>query len=209
MMKFLRKEEGSFSIEASLVFPFYLMFIIACMFFVIVFFQIGVVQYVASSAAQSGAYTWNNSHKDINTSEFEKTQYLGGPEGDSSYWRVTDTVNELVGMFGFDISSDLKDSKIANTEGNKRFNYSIEANYRSMVFYNEVRVKAKSNLYLPGIITEAFGTSAVEAESVSVYTDTPEMIRTFNFAKYLYTATTSDNGDIQGMVGKVKELISN
>ncbi|TFJ91202.1 TadE family protein [Lentibacillus salicampi] len=196
MKPFLKEDRGSFTFEATLVFPAFLIFVLAGVFFCIVIFQMGTAHYVAQKAASEVAYTWNNSHKDLETGEFDKQYYTGlGNDGDDGlYWRIFD--NGVLQTFGLEgvfnaRNEGVKFEKIRNAR--YKYNNPLEVNveYNNSIIYSEVEVTAESELYLPSFLKNMLGngSNSLEATSSRVVTETPELIRTFNFSKYLWKAT--------------------
>lgn len=190
MRSFIKEDRGSFTIEASLVFPGFLLFTLICVFFCIIVFQIGTANFVAQKAASELAYVWNNSHKDLESGYFDKSQYTGLSNGDGLYWRITDSgVLQIFGLNGFPGSKSLagvKKEKVAS-----KYSGSIKVGindiqYNSILVNSEVSVKAKSSLYVPNFISKVVGSEVVGTSSRTV-TETPELIRTFNFSKYFWS----------------------
>ncbi len=211
MKKFLKDDRGSFTVEATFIFPLYLMFLVAMLLFIIAFFQIGVVQYAASSAAESAAYNWNNKEKDFNTGEFSKDEYVGGPEQGtlSLYWRAGETLNALFSIASFDglFSGTISTKEqLAEKGAYQKTNVEVKVDYSPKVLYNEVNATAEMPLYVPQIVKDALGTGAIKADAKSVYVDTPEMVRTINFGKYIFTAA-SQGGGVSEAIDNVKKWI--
>lgn len=187
MKPFIKDERGIFTVEATLVFPALLLFILAGVFFCIVIFQMGTANYMAQKASSNVAYTWNNSFKDLTTGEFGETRYTG-LDGDPLYWRITDDgVLEMFGLEGlFRSSGTIKTNKLR--AGMSEFSGAIEVDldYNNNIVYSEVKATATSNLFMPSFLKNILGRDQLEATSTRVVTDTPELIRTFNFSKYIW-----------------------
>jgi len=93
LLSFRVSEEGSFTLEASLVFPLILFCTVTLLFVGMYAYQNVFVQQIARTAAERLAFTWNNSHKDLITGNFTPS------ETDGLYWRLThDSVTDLFGM---------------------------------------------------------------------------------------------------------------
>ncbi|ASK62847.1 hypothetical protein CFK37_12160 [Virgibacillus phasianinus] len=190
MKSFCKDDRGSFTIEASFVFPSLLLFTLLGVFFCIIIFQIGTANYVAQKAAAQTAYVWDNSNKDLETGEFAKKYYAGlDTGGDGLYWRITD--NGILGIFGISgglfPGKSLSGEKIENAEAAYNGSISVELTYNNKLVYSEVEAEASSSLYIPAFVTKLLGSNVVKAKSTHVVTETPELIRTFNFAKYMWT----------------------
>lgn len=90
----LKKEEGSFTIEASLVFPIVLFILVLLLFFSMYMYQKTFLNQHAYAASERAAYSWDNSHKQAMTGEVEAGEH------DNLNWRLTD--DRLLGaLFGW------------------------------------------------------------------------------------------------------------
>ena len=189
MKSFFKDERGSFTMEATLVFPSVLIFTIIGVFFCIIVFQMGTANYVAQKAASELAFIWNNSQKDITTGEFNEDHYSGlGKGGDNLYWRLSD--NNILSIFG--LNSFPSEGPVADKiqKVKNKYNGSIrvkDVQYNNNLIHSEVVVVAESSLYVPSFITTLLGSDVVTAESSRVVTDTPELVRMYNFGKYLWS----------------------
>ena len=79
-----KKEEGSFTFEASLVFPIVLFILVLILFFSMYMYQKTFLNQHAYAASERAAYSWDNSHKQAMTGEVVAGEY------DNLYWRLTD-----------------------------------------------------------------------------------------------------------------------
>ncbi|MDP4098871.1 pilus assembly protein [Paenibacillus sp. P96] len=89
-----KEEEGSFSLEASLVMPVILLLIFVLLFFCIYLYQKTILVQLASTASERSAYNWDNSHKHPVNGAFAQG------ERDSLYWRLKDDA-ALGALFGW------------------------------------------------------------------------------------------------------------
>lgn len=98
-MKLLRSESGSFTLEATLVFPILLMIVVIVILFVCYIYEKAVLYGAASVTSEQTAFLWDNSHRNI------RTGLAGEGEYDGLYWRVKD--DELVqSLFGIGEASE-------------------------------------------------------------------------------------------------------
>jgi hypothetical protein len=81
--KWLRNEEGSFTIEASLVYPIVFLCTAALLFFSLWSFEKAYLQQLAAITVDRIAYNWDNSNKDLVTGAYEIHQ------NDGLYYRVS------------------------------------------------------------------------------------------------------------------------
>lgn len=204
MKKFMKQEEGSFTLEASLVFPSLLIFTLICVFLSIIVFQKGTAMYSAHKAATNLAYTWNNSFKDVETGAFDASKYPGLTGADSLYWRIADNnILDVFGLSGFGGQNLVRDKldKISGYNGS----ITLKPKYNNtLLIYSEVEVEATTNLYIPSFMKTVLG-SDIQATVAHPVTETTELIRTHNFAKYLWSAFQKD-GDMTKAIGSIKKF---
>ncbi|ANS73542.1 hypothetical protein AWM70_02255 [Paenibacillus yonginensis] len=84
MKRICSKEEGYFTLEASLLLPAVFVAILVLMFLCLYFYQHVLSGQTAAVAAERIAYSWNNSSKESRTGEYKESEY------DPLYWRLTD-----------------------------------------------------------------------------------------------------------------------
>lgn len=185
MKKWLKEEHGSFSLEASLVFPAFLIFTLIGVFFCIIIFQMGSASFNAHRASTHLAYVWDNSTKDITTGEFDKTQLTGLPDSDDGlYWRTSEfDFLSIIGLNDFGSGGNISDKlyKVDDLDSN----VILDAEYKSNILDGEVKVTASSPLYIPTFMKNVIG-EEIEVTSTHTVTESPELIRTHNFTKYLW-----------------------
>lgn len=214
MKPFLKEERGSFTFEATLVFPGFLLFVLAGVFFCIVVFQMGTAHYVAQKAASHVAYSWNNSKKDLETGEFDKQFYPGlANEGeDGLYWRIFD--NGILDIFGldeaFNVGGDNQSLKVRKQrQAMSEFSnpLTVEVDYNNYIIYSEVEASAESELFMPTFLKNMLDDNTLTATSNHVVTETPELIRNFNFANYLWKATGLQDAT-ENIINSIGEFFS-
>ena len=204
MKNFMKDERGSFTLEATLVFPSLLIFTLIGVFFCIIIFQIGTASYSANKAASNLAYIWNNSQKDIDTGAFPASAYPRLGEADGLYCRITD--NNILNLFdlaGFE-QTNLVRKKLKKIEA---YNGSITLTPKynnQFVIYSEVEVVAKSSLYIPEFISKVVG-SQIEVKASHAVTETTELIRIHNFAKYIWSEFGLD-GAMGDAISSIKKF---
>lgn len=96
-MNKLKGDQGSFTIEASLLLPIVMFITMLLLFFCLYSYQKSMLLQVASGATERAAYNWDNSHKEVSGS------YMAG-EYDSLYWRIGDDAL-LASLFGGEAGS--------------------------------------------------------------------------------------------------------
>ncbi|KGE19039.1 TadE/TadG family type IV pilus assembly protein [Paenibacillus wynnii] len=223
-MSNLWKEDGSFTIEASLLLPIIMFITMLLLFFCLYSYQKSVLLQVASATAERGAYTWDNSHKET-TGSFAAGQY------DSLYWRIGED-NLLGSLFGAGAGSgsvtvllpdktegsaeDLPKVKLGQSAVKVPVNMPGEIKYTFGLTGRKVSLKLQHLLDLPvldEILTDG-GVPAVEAQSLIA--EPVEFIRSVDLmryygAKFQGRSGNEDSGaamkpkDASEMVGKLKK----
>ncbi|GAA0427898.1 hypothetical protein GCM10008934_17030 [Virgibacillus salarius] len=118
------------------------------------------------------------------------------------------TDNSVLDMFGlgglFEPDDSVKSKKIQN--GISTYNGSIEVDidYENYIVYSEVKATATTNLFMLSFFKDILGRDQLEATSSRVVTDTLELIRTFNFSKYIW----KESG-LGSVYDGIKESINN
>nr|WP_302848100.1 TadE/TadG family type IV pilus assembly protein [Paenibacillus sp. NFR01] len=92
-MKELRHEEGSFTLEASMLLPILMGIAMLLLFFCLYSYQKSMLQQMASAVSERAAYSWDNSHKQSKDGSFSSGSY------DSLYWRISEDAL-LQSLFG-------------------------------------------------------------------------------------------------------------
>ncbi|MDQ0195514.1 TadE family protein [Paenibacillus wynnii] len=216
------KEDGSFTIEASLLLPIIMFITMLLLFFCLYSYQKSMLLQVASATAERGAYTWDNSHKET-TGSFAAGQY------DSLYWRIGED-NLLGTLFGAGRGSvtvllpdktegsaeDLPKVKLGQSAAKVSVNMPGEIKYTFGLTGRKVSLKLQHLLDLPGLdkILADGGIPAVEAQSLIA--EPVEFIRTIDLMRYYgakFQGRSEDGNsgaamkqkDASEMVGKLKK----
>lgn len=86
---FRRDEKGSFTIEASLIFPIIFLLIVTLLLFTMYVFQKGFLFYKATMIAERAAFSWNNSQRDPVTGDLASIKKSNGTwNADFIWWRL-------------------------------------------------------------------------------------------------------------------------
>lgn len=80
----------------------------------------------------------------------------------------------------------------------------LSVDYNNTLIYSEVEVSAESSLFIPSFLKNMIG-SKVQATSSHVVTETTELVRTANFAKYLWSEFGKD-GAVGDAVNSIKKF---
>ncbi|GGH77599.1 hypothetical protein JOD43_001488 [Pullulanibacillus pueri] len=182
-----KKESGSFTIEASLLFPILLILTICLLLLSIVVYQKAVLQQRAGLIANRVAYVWNNSQKNI---DGDFRTYTTDDRGDGLYWRMAD--DQFLSQFGISIFSGHHSEVTIGSSGGgligKKLGKASKAllppgstgtiSYNNSVFSRDITVKLEEPLHFPGSAKKLFGIDFVRANSSASVTEPTEFIRT-------------------------------
>ncbi|WP_280772015.1 TadE/TadG family type IV pilus assembly protein [Salipaludibacillus daqingensis] len=178
LQKFRRNTSGSFTIEASMLFPMILIITFLLIFFSIVIYHKAMLQFEANRIADEMAYTWNNSSKDARTGEFN--EYTTDND-DGLYWRIAD--NHFLEQFGIPRLGG--ESALVQTK-TSRFtsNYEVEVQFQNQLLGNQIEVTIQQPVPLPSGFTDVFGLSVLHGNSTRTITEPTELIRNTDFVVY-------------------------
>ncbi|WP_379154994.1 TadE/TadG family type IV pilus assembly protein [Paenibacillus sp. sgz5001063] len=189
-MSTLRKDEGSFTIEASLLLPIIMCITMLLLFFCLYSYQKSMLLQVASAATERAAYNWDNSRKET------KGSYAIG-EYDSLYWRIGDD-DLLSSLFGIDAPNGgasitlpaageegaLPVVKLTHASAMIPANMPGEMNYAYSLTGRKVSAELKRMLNLP-VLDEILSDKAVPVvQARSVVAEPVEFIRTIDLMRY-------------------------
>lgn len=191
--RFTRNEQGTFTLEASLVFPVILICTVTLLFIGMYAYQHVYMGQLARSAAEKLAFTWNNSHKDIVTGSFNPQ------ETDGLYWRLTqDNVSDIFGLLqgsgGAHITlptnqaNGLVEKKLAKAAGLLPAGVTGTATYTNYLLDHQVEVAVNKSFLMPTILRKWMNTSQTNGKAVAHVVDSVELIRTTDLTRtYLPT----------------------
>ncbi|AOZ92197.1 TadE family protein [Paenibacillus crassostreae] len=183
--------EGSFTIEASLVMPIILMVTIILMFFCMYIYQQSFLQQVASAATERSAYVWDNSHKEASSGAVQPGQH------DSLYWRLSDD-NMLGSIFGWagagseesislpvgGESSSLPVEKLTKVSELATGEMTGNLTYENKLLFRKVNAELHQLINLPLLDRILSGGSEIEVHAQSLIVEPVEFIRTVDLMRY-------------------------
>lgn len=200
--RFRRNQSGSFTIEASLLFPILLILTVCLIFFSLVIYQKAVLYQRAHLIAGRMAYVWDNSRKDIGSGAFARGSYTTDIDnGDGLYWRLTS--NNFLEKFGLDLGFGGGNGLIQKKLNRSSAAFLPGGTDRQIRFDNnltggEIVVTLDSPLRLPASIEELFGVRRVTARASSNVTEPAEFIRTTDLVvTYVKQLINICNGNTQ------------
>ncbi|WP_434752425.1 TadE/TadG family type IV pilus assembly protein [Paenibacillus amylolyticus] len=186
----LEKEEGSFTVEASLIFPIILFILVLLLFFTMYMYQKTFLNQHAYAASERAAYSWDNSSKQALTGEYAAGDY------DHLYWRLTDDrlLGALFGWAGAD--NEISVSVPGGEDGNLSEKKLIQASshmpsamkgtmmYQNTLIQRKVitRLEQVISLPLPSFLFNSG--NGVLTQGSSAVVEPVEFIRTVDLARY-------------------------
>lgn len=190
-MNKLKDDQGSFTIEASLLLPIVMFITMLLLFFCLYSYQKSMLLQVGSAATERAAYNWDNSHKEVSGS------YAVG-EYDSLYWRIGDDAllsslfGDKAGNGGVTIelpseASDKNDLPVLklnhaavmipdNMPGEMQYAYSLSG--------RKVGAELKRLLNLPVLDDVLSDEARPTVKAQSIITEPVEFIRTVDLMRY-------------------------
>lgn len=177
--KFHKDEKGSFTIEATMIFPILLILVLLFIFFSLVIYEKVALQYKANQVVSKLAYAWGSSTSDIHTGKMEGGDYVT-QNGDGIYWRLFG--NNASGKFGF----NLGDNNLVTIKKERVGQYSAYVDFDNGPFVQEITIELTKDLSLPSFISNIF---KIEDDQISATASHPvlepaEVIRTTDFMIY-------------------------
>ncbi|WP_458461594.1 TadE/TadG family type IV pilus assembly protein [Paenibacillus sp.] len=217
----LKKEEGSFTLEASLIFPVVLFILVLLLFFTMYMYQKTFLNQHAYAASERAAYSWDNSHKQAMTGEF-----VAG-EHDNLYWRLTDDrmLGALFGWVGADNQvsvsvpagegGSLSEQKLAQAAQHMPSAMKGTIEYQNSLIQRKVTTKLDQviSLPLPSFLFDSG--NLVRTQGSSAVVEPVEFIRTVDLVRYYAakfkgkggaaTSTAAEAGQVVQHFGKSKK----
>lgn len=210
-----KNEKGSFTIEASLVFPIILLLTVAFILISVFIYERVFLYYIAVTTAERTTYSWNNSNKNPVTGEFPLGSY------DDLYWRLTD--DQLFGLFmqseqsgstlkvsiegnrniesteDINNGNSLAESKLQNSLVHIPSGINGSSTYRNFVVDKKVSVYLENPINISPPLGDLIG-NKISVNASSTITDPVEFIRTTNLI--------ISNLDRLGDKDKIKSILS-
>ncbi|WP_078553037.1 hypothetical protein [Bacillus alkalicellulosilyticus] len=186
--KLTNDNRGSFTLEASLVFPIIFIITIALILFSVYIYDKVVLYHRAHIIAERIAFTWDNSKKDFEDGYFDPELYTTMPGGDGLYWRS----NAIGGAFveratNGAIGNGLVNQKVGS--GKSKGEQLVPGGTvtvqgpSSMGLNRKVTVTISRELNLPSFVQLIADSNVTVTASASVK-DPVELIRTTDFIFY-------------------------
>ncbi|MFB9324831.1 pilus assembly protein [Paenibacillus aurantiacus] len=202
----IRGDEGSYTLEASFVFPALFTVMTALLLFGLYVYQQVAVYYVASVSAERAAFVWGNSHRDPDIGIAPAGAY------DGLYWRVGDdaalqSVFKLAGASGASITVpigeevDEGDEAEQSLAGRKLLRVTARVPafrqgalaYTNRLLTKEVEADLSPPMNIP-LLGRLGHQVSLQTASLASIVDPVELIRNVDLARY-YTAKWNNRAD--------------
>lgn len=213
--KYLKNDEGSFTLEASLVFPVILFTLCLLMFFCVLLYQKSMLSQYASASSERSAYSWENSHKEPKTGAFPEDEY------DRLYWRLADDhmLGSLFGTFGAEsvssisvpsegLEGNLTSQKMSQTAASLPSTYSGTMEYENKFMNRQITTKIDQFVSLPMVDFLLDSDRKIYFSGRAVVVEPDEFIRNIELIRYYGarfsgTGTPGDPSEIAKILGKL------
>jgi len=188
----LRGEDGSMTLEASLVFPWVLISTLLLILFSLAVVNKAALYYSASAAGERSAFAWSHSAGNVRTGAYPAGAY------DSLYWRLKDDAM-LAGLFGWTTEENgstiaiegsgderaLAAGKLRRAASTLPLGLTGTMSYRNRIWLRDVSVKA-AGAPVPMPLERLWGLPGGKREVsvAAVVTEPAEWIRTFELLRY-------------------------
>lgn len=213
-----KDNEGSFTIEASLVFPMILLLIVAFILISIYIYQKVTLYYIASQAAERAAFVWDNSSRDLLTGEYLNLNTEVAYDG--LYWRLTDDriLDLLLSNFADYRSSEvLIGSGIQTEETDEDLplkkmqrvakiipeGISGTISYHNNLAERKITVELESPLKIPSFVGNLIG-DKIKAKASATITDPVEFTRNIDFVRIYGQWLLKNRDKVKGILKKAK-----
>ncbi|WP_433751735.1 TadE/TadG family type IV pilus assembly protein [Paenibacillus amylolyticus] len=209
----LKKEEGSFTVEASLIFPVVLFILVLLLFFTMYMYQKTFLNQHAYAASERAAYSWDNSHKQTMTGEF-----VAG-EHDNLYWRLTDDrmLGALFGWAGADNQvsipvpagegGSLSEQKLAQAVQHMPSAMKGTVEYQNSLIQRKVTTKLEQviSLPLPSFLFDSGNRVLTQGSSAVV--EPVEFIRTVDLVRYYAAKFKGKGGEAASTAAEAGQVV--
>ncbi|PJN48021.1 hypothetical protein PAEAM_61520 [Paenibacillus sp. GM1FR] len=209
----LKKEEGSFTVEASLIFPVVLFILVLLLFFTVYMYQKTFLNQHAYAASERAAYSWDNSHKQAMTGEF-----VAG-EHDNLYWRLTDDrmLGALFGWAGAENQvsvsipagggGNLSEQKLAQAVQHMPSAMKGTIEYQNSLIQRKVTTKLEQviSLPLPSFLFDSGNRVLTQGSSAVV--EPVEFIRTVDLVRYYAAKFKGKGGEAASTAAEAGQVV--
>lgn len=183
--KLKRDEQGSFTIEATMIFPIILILIILFILFSLVIYEKVTLQYQANRVVSQLAHSWSSSTMNVQTGEMDENDYVTKNK-DGLYWRLTS--NDIFGI-------GIADNGLIDKKINRIDEFAGNVSFENGTFTQTIKIEMEKQLSLPPVVADIFGVSSVGASASHPVIEPVEIIRTTDFMIYGFNKFKQYAGD--------------
>lgn len=198
LLQWLKKEQGSFTLESTIVFPMLMGLILLFILFGMYMYQKVVLYYAASATAERTAFGWDNSFREA------RSGMLITPEYDGLYWRIGEDklLSSLFGTGGGKAAAaavalpltspeesgknDLSGRKMEQSAqwlGQAGLKYKGQISYSGGVLKREIEVRLKAPLSVRAALNSWLPREPKTVSAAAVV-DPVEFIRSVDLVRY-------------------------
>lgn len=173
----IKEERGSFTLEATLVFPILFLILFALFFLGIWMFQEAVLYHKASMTAERVTFAWSNRQRDLKTGALSVKELR-------QFEQNSDGLYRRLGLPGqqtvrFDSEQNGSSSRLASFLQQHPSAYQGDATFENKLLQKSVTIHLEDAMNLPSLYTERFILQETnKTRSMSVIVDPVEVIRT-------------------------------
>lgn len=193
-LRSVQEEEGSMTVEASMIFPAIFYCTLAILFFAMLIYQTVLSSHAAAQAAERAAAFWDNSHKEAVTGAYGKGQR------DGMYWRLLDDrlldkvfgggfggENHMVKLPAASASNSLPERKLTRAARLVPDAFHGKMSYENGLLDRRITAELDKPLYQAMFRNMAGREISNEGQAASAVVEPVEFIRTVEFARYMAT----------------------
>jgi len=197
LLRWLKREQGSFTLESTVVFPMLFGLILLFILFGMYMYQKVIVYYAASSTAERAAFSWDNSNREARSGMIIEPGY------DGLYWRIGEDgmLSSLFGIRGEDAAVKVvlpleapdgegnNDLSVRKMEKSARWLGEADLRYEGLISYSGgvlkrvIMVKLKEPLSA-GNIEKSWLKREPKSVSSATVVDPTEFIRSVDLVRY-------------------------
>ena len=196
------REQGSFTVEAALIFPVILLTVFALIYMGLLLYEKAYIKSVAHRAADRGAAVWDNPAKDVMIGSVTKAELnMGG-----LYWQIWDTdVEEKKQKIVGYVDKQLQLYSILNGD------HEINVQVNNYVGYKTLVVNIKNEYKIPiARLLKPFGIEeyyTIHGRGKTGIHDPVELMRNIDFIGDVGKEIYDENPKLQQITDNIRDMI--
>ncbi|OBZ16013.1 TadE/TadG family type IV pilus assembly protein [Bacillus sp. FJAT-26390] len=216
LLDWLKREQGSFTLESTIVFPMLLGLILLFILFGMYMYQKVVLYYAASASAERAAFGWDNSYREARNGMLSELSY------DGLYWRIgeDERLKSLFGTGGEKTDAAVRIPPQSSDEasenalpvrkmeqsvrwiGQAGLSYEGQMSYFGGVLKRVIEVKLKSPFSNRSVEKSWLRREAMTVTSAAIV-DPVEFIRSVDLVRYYTKKFADGTGGARSQAGEV------